>query len=106
MTTANNQSPRAGQVAQCLERAFRFAFLIQSDSGNEDNKAEQHECFPRLAQEKIDRGAYEQQQKHRLARDASGDTEHPALFCSWKFVWSVTAESLGRLVFRKPSDGI
>jgi hypothetical protein len=64
---ANDEGARAGEIAQCFDRALGLALLIQRDADDQKDEAEQHQSLLPVAEQEVDGSAPEKQRRHRLA---------------------------------------
>ncbi len=67
LPVADDEGARTREVPQPVERALRLVLLIHRDAGDQDNEAEEHEGFLRIAEDDVDRPTGDEEDKHRLA---------------------------------------
>ena len=79
LPVANDQGTRARQVAEGLEGALGLALLVERYPDDHEHKAEQHDRFPQVTENKVDRPADDEKQEHRFPHHVKRNGKDAAL---------------------------
>ncbi len=104
---ADHERPRAREVPQRVEGAFRLLVLVEADADDHRDRDEQHRRFAHVAQHHVYGDAPEQEQDHRLTHDVERDVDDPSPVAGRQLVRTVAPQALGRGSFaesREPLD--
>ena len=107
--SADHQRARAGKIAQRLQRPLGLALLVQRQSHDDEDEAQQHQRLAGIAQQQVHGSASDQQQKNRFAHHRESDGEQAAGFCGGQLVVSVLRQAARGFVLgqaRDPRSGL
>ena len=82
----DHRGARTRQVAKCVQGAFGFAFLVEGDAHDDEDKAHEHQGFLDIANEQVDDAAGNQQEEHRFLDHFQGDGENATRLALGQFV--------------------
>jgi hypothetical protein len=97
LSVAHDESARAGQVAQRLERALGLPFLQHRDRHDDQDRRGEHQGLVKVAEREVQPCRREEQEKHRLAHHFHGDGSRAAALARRESVRPLRGEALSRL---------
>jgi len=86
----------ATELAQGVQRAFGFLFLVDRQADHRQHRKAQQQGLAGIAEHQVDRGRSEQEQQHRLAQHAEHDGPVRAMLRSRQGVRAIAAQASGR----------
>lgn len=92
---ADDQRPRAGQIAQRFQRSFGARFLDNRDDDRKPGKRHQDQRFLKVAQGHVDQAGPDQHRQHGFAQDIGDDAGKRALPATRQLVVAFCPQACG-----------
>ena len=100
----DDESARAGQVAEGIQSPLRTALLNDCDCHDNEHEPEEHQSIARRSHDQIQAACGDEHQEHWLPYDLESDGEEPALLLRGQFVGSVLLKLPAGVLFAKARE--